>query len=800
MNKQAAKIFYHHKSQASVASFFTFTAVSAPLAISLIANPVLAQSSNANVNTSFPVPQSIPSGTQVRINGTTSMEKINQALAQEFQSKYPNTNVTTGYDGTDASLKALPNGQIDLAAIGRSLTDSEKAQGLASIPITRNKIAVIVGKNNPYINNLTSEQFAQIFRGDVNDWSQVGGSAHRIRLIDRPENSDLRQAFQNYPVFQKAPFKTGKNAIQVSADSTEAVVKELGTDGIGYAIADGVINNPNVKIVALHNVLPTDPRYPFSQPLAYAYDKFNPSPAATAFLGFATAPANRGIIEQARANNANQTASTPTGAIPPTTRTVTQPQRESSWWWLLLIPLLGGLLWWLSRRNATLTPTGVATPVLGSGQTSENRIVLTPRSCRDGYVYWEVSNQVKEDLQRQGGRGLKLRLYDVTDIDDIDRQTPHSMKEFDVDGQARDIHLPIELDNRDYVVELGCLSNNNRWLNIARSAKVRVPACQPVGVIPTVASGVAAASLGDNNSISTKDEGRVILVPRNSQDVYAYWEIPEARKAELQRQGGRQLALRLYDSTGIDLERRSAQSFRQFECDESSRDLHIPVAQSDRDYMAELGYITANGHWLKVAESAPIKVSSTVREGSAVTSSDGATNLPQLERSDRTSNPIVDVRNRVNETIAETTPMVGGLGATAHSLLGRKQGDGLQTPLSDRSMLKRDCRIILVPRNTRDAYAYWEIADEYKAAARIQGGRRFVLRIHDVTNLDIEHQSPHSTQEYPCNEREQDKHVAIPASDRDYLAEIGYYTDDGRWLSIIRSFDVHIPSNKLLSI
>lgn len=597
MKNYVAKMFNHHKSQVSETSLFAFTTASTPLAICLIVSPVLAQSSA--VNTSFPVPQSVPSGTQVRINGTTSMEKINQALAQQFQTKFPNTKVTTAYDGTDASLKALPNGQIDLAAIGRSLTESETAQGLASTPMTRNKIAVIVGKDNPYINNLTSEQFAQIFRGDVTDWSQVGGSAQKIRLIDRPENSELRQAFQNYPVFQKAPFKTGTNAIEVSADSTEAVVKELGTDGIGYAIADGVINNPNVKILRLHNVLPTDPRYPFSQPLGYAYDKFNPSPAAQAFLGFANAPANGRIIEQARVQNAIDYAPPEAIAAP---EAATALQGESSWWWLLLIPLLGGLLWWLlSRRTDTSTPTRVTTPVVGTTRSLENRIVAIPRSCRDVYAYWEVSDEVKHDLQRQGGRSLKLRLYDVTDID-INRQTPHSMKEFDVDERAQDIHLPIALDNRDYAVELGCLSNNNHWLKIARSAQVRVPACEPVGDIP---------------------------------------------------------------KTGI--------------------------SGSDR-------------------------------------------------------------------------------------------------------------RIILVPRNARDAYAYWEIPDEYKAAARRQGGRRLMLRIHDVTNLESDGQPPHSTQEYPCDEHEQDKHVTIPASQRDYLAEVGYYTDDNRWLSIIRSVDVHVPSNKLLSI
>ncbi len=797
-------MFSQTKSLNSLVIVFVSSAVSTPLVVSLIARPLLAQSSG--VSTAFPMPQSVPSGTQVQIDGTNSMEKINQALVESFKARFPGTEVKIAYDGTNAALKALPNGKIDLAAIGRPLTEAEKAQGLVTTPLTRNKIAVIIAKDNSFKGSLTSEQFAQIFRGEITNWSQVGGSSQPIRLIDRPENSDLRQAFENYPVFQKAPFQTGANAVKLSQDSTQAVIKQLGTDGIGYAIADQVINNPNVRVIPMHEVLPTDPRYPFSQPLLYAYRRSNPSPATVAFLGYATAPENKQMIEKATVATTgseiaaqNQNAS-PQATSSPTAKTssgitntvATESQRVSPWWWLLLLPFLGGLAWLLRRNRGSQAQT-VAPPVLAAVSTPESRIILTPRNCRNAYAYWEVPDQVKADLQRQGGRNLKLRLYDVTNID-MDSKRPHSIKEFDCHEGEQDLHIPITVDNRDYIVELGYTTSNGHWLTIDRSPHVRVPACTGVDHIHTTKAD--EQTLVSDRPVVTQDESRVILVPRNSSNAYAYWEIPETRKAEVRRQGGQKLALRIYDTTGIDLERQTPHNIRELGCDEQTSDLHIPIDQSDRDYVAELGYVTNDDRWLKLARSTPVKFPSpTSMESTVKPSSDVVTSLTGLvseqvdNASQTTTNVTGDVTNTVNRTIVR-------MEATARSYLEREKSslDSDRTT-DDSSTMKNDCRIILVPRNSQDAYAYWEVSDNYKAAKRQQGGRRLVLRVHDVTNLDIDSQLAHSTQQYTCDEHDQDKHVLIPVSDRDYIAELGYYTDDNHWLRIIRSLHVHVPAD-----
>ncbi|QYO64760.1 substrate-binding domain-containing protein [Leptolyngbya sp. 7M] len=78
------------------------------------------------------------------------MAAINQALKQRFEAQYAGTAVDLATQGTDAALQAVLDRTIDLAAIGRPLTDAERRQGLVEVPISREKIAIITSANNPF--------------------------------------------------------------------------------------------------------------------------------------------------------------------------------------------------------------------------------------------------------------------------------------------------------------------------------------------------------------------------------------------------------------------------------------------------------------------------------------------------------------------------------------------------------------------------------------------------------------------------------------------------------------------------
>ena len=104
-----------------------------------------------------------------------------------------------------------------------------------------------------------------------------------------------------------------------------------------------------------------------------------------------------------------------------------------------------------------------------------------------------------------------------------------------------------------------------------------------------------------------------------------------------------------------------------------------------------------------------------------------------------------------------------------------------------------DSRIVLLPRDPKWAYAYWDVSNEHKQDLRNQGGQRLMLRLYDVTDIDQQHQSPHSMHQQECHEMARSWYVEVPVSDRDYTIEIGYLTADDRWLLLTRSVPVRVP-------
>ncbi|MGB3292408.1 MAG: DUF4912 domain-containing protein [Phormidesmis sp.] len=104
-----------------------------------------------------------------------------------------------------------------------------------------------------------------------------------------------------------------------------------------------------------------------------------------------------------------------------------------------------------------------------------------------------------------------------------------------------------------------------------------------------------------------------------------------------------------------------------------------------------------------------------------------------------------------------------------------------------------DSRIVLLPRDPKWAYAYWDVSNAHKEALRHQGGERLMLRLYDVTDIDQSSQSAHSMQQQECHEMARSWYIEMPVSDRDYTIEIGYLTGDDRWLMLTRSAAVRVP-------
>jgi hypothetical protein len=129
------------------------------------------------------------------------------------------------------------------------------------------------------------------------------------------------------------------------------------------------------------------------------------------------------------------------------------------------------------------------------------------------------------------------------------------------------------------------------------------------------AAGQAAQSLVGGEQAAEREAiygtGQITLVSPNPAQAYVHWDVPVKLKRQLRQQGGKKLAVRMYDVTDVDINQPLPTSFQEFECDELAWDLHLPVPQADRQYLVEIGYVGEESRWLMLARSAPVWIRSS---------------------------------------------------------------------------------------------------------------------------------------------------------------------------------------------
>lgn len=179
--------------------------------------------------------------------GSTSMEKLANALSEAFMEEYPDVTVTAEFVGSGAGIEAVTNGTADIGNSSRSLKDEEKAAGVVENVVAIDGIAVCVDPANE-VADLTKEQLTNIYNGTITNWKEVGGADEPIIVIGREAGSGTRGAFEELVDLQDAC----KYANEL--DSTGAVIaKVASTPGaIGYASMDAL--DDSVKALSLEGV------------------------------------------------------------------------------------------------------------------------------------------------------------------------------------------------------------------------------------------------------------------------------------------------------------------------------------------------------------------------------------------------------------------------------------------------------------------------------------------------------------------------------------------------------------------
>ena len=243
------------------------------------------------------------SGT-VSTDGSTSMEKVIGALGEAFTNENPEITFTYNPTGSSSGIAAVSEGRCDIGLSSRLLKDDEIAAGLTGKTLAYDGIAVIVNPNNS-VNDLTLEQIAAIYKGEIKNWSEVGGDDAEIVLIGREAGSGTRDGFESITG------TVGACSYRQELSSTGDVIATVAQNpyAIGYASLASIKNT--VKALTVGGVKATesavkDGSYVIQRPFVLVTKNgVELSESAKAFYDFITSEAANDIIYAAGAVPAN---------------------------------------------------------------------------------------------------------------------------------------------------------------------------------------------------------------------------------------------------------------------------------------------------------------------------------------------------------------------------------------------------------------------------------------------------------------------------------------------------------------
>ena len=260
-------------------------------------------SNNDNGSDASDTPAASVSGT-VSTDGSTSMEKVIGALSESYMAA--NKDVTVNYNptGSGAGITAVQEGTCDIGLSSRALKDEEKAAGLKETVLAYDGIAIIVHPDNP-VSDLSIEQIAKLYTGEITNWKDVGGSDAEVVLIGREAASGTRDGFESITgTKDKCQYR---QELTSTGDVITAVSQN--PDAIGYASLAAI--KDSVKALSVDGVTPSettvkDGSYQVQRPFVLVTVEGKAlSAAAQSFFGYATSADAADIIAKAGAVAAN---------------------------------------------------------------------------------------------------------------------------------------------------------------------------------------------------------------------------------------------------------------------------------------------------------------------------------------------------------------------------------------------------------------------------------------------------------------------------------------------------------------
>lgn len=234
---------------------------------------------------------------EVPVSGSTSVEKIGNAEGEEFMALNPE--VTFSYEaiGSSAGIKNANEGITPIGAASRNLKEEEKAWGMTEVVIAYDGIAVVTHPSNT-VADLSFEQIQAIYKGEITNWSEVGGADQNIVVVSREDGSGTRGAFEEILGFEgeltsDAMIAEGNGNVQTSVAGNEQAIDYVSLTSMDQSVKAVLVNGVEATV---DNVLAET--YKISRPFIMMYHEKNMTPVTKAYIDFILSEEGQVIVEE----------------------------------------------------------------------------------------------------------------------------------------------------------------------------------------------------------------------------------------------------------------------------------------------------------------------------------------------------------------------------------------------------------------------------------------------------------------------------------------------------------------------
>lgn len=235
---------------------------------------------------------------KLALGGSTSVEKVVQAMMEAFMAENPDVSITYAPTGSSTGIQGAGDGTLDIGLSSRGLKDEEKAT-LTETMFALDGIAIIVNTENG-VQGMDLETLAKIAKGEITNWKDVGGEDAEIVMIGRDAASGTRDGFESIVGVKEECVYAEEQA------STGAVVASVQANkgAIGYVSLSSV--SDAVKAITIDGVAPSeetvkDGTYKIQRPFVFATLTDGASELAKAFMSWAVSSATTELVANAGA-------------------------------------------------------------------------------------------------------------------------------------------------------------------------------------------------------------------------------------------------------------------------------------------------------------------------------------------------------------------------------------------------------------------------------------------------------------------------------------------------------------------